>query len=56
MILTVCVRLLFYPLAQKQYESLTKMKKLQPQMEELRKNPPAKLKVPAAPKQEWPPR
>ncbi|MCR5873447.1 membrane protein insertase YidC [Phenylobacterium sp. J426] len=35
--LTVVVRLLFFPLANKQYESLTKMKKVQPQMEELRK-------------------
>jgi YidC/Oxa1 family membrane protein insertase len=31
------VRLAFFPLANKQYESLTKMKKIQPQMEELRK-------------------
>lgn len=35
--LTVVVRLIFFPLANKQYESLTKMKKVQPQMEELRK-------------------
>ncbi len=35
--LTVVVRLIFFPLAQKQYESLTKMKKVQPQIEELRK-------------------
>jgi YidC/Oxa1 family membrane protein insertase len=35
--LTVVVRLAFFPLANKQYESLTKMKKIQPQMEELRK-------------------
>ncbi|MDP3660736.1 membrane protein insertase YidC [Phenylobacterium sp.] len=43
--LTVVVRLLFFPLANKQYESMTKMKKLQPQMEELRarfKEDPAK--------------
>jgi YidC/Oxa1 family membrane protein insertase len=37
LLLTVAVRLLFFPLANKQYESLTKMKKVQPQMEELRK-------------------
>ncbi|WP_091736347.1 membrane protein insertase YidC [Phenylobacterium immobile] len=35
--LTVAVRLVFFPLANKQYESMTKMKKVQPQMEELRK-------------------
>ncbi|MFN3521788.1 MAG: membrane protein insertase YidC [Phenylobacterium sp.] len=35
--LTVCVKLLFFPLANKSYESLSKMKKIQPQMEELRK-------------------
>ncbi|MGA0605537.1 membrane protein insertase YidC [Phenylobacterium sp. VNQ135] len=35
--LTVVVRAIFFPLANKQYESLTKMKKVQPQMEELRK-------------------
>jgi YidC/Oxa1 family membrane protein insertase len=37
LLLTVVVRLVFFPLANKQYESLTKMKKVQPQMEELRK-------------------
>ncbi|WP_374472462.1 membrane protein insertase YidC [Phenylobacterium sp.] len=37
LLLTVVVRALFFPLANKQYESLTKMKKVQPQMEELRK-------------------
>jgi len=37
LLLTVVVRLIFFPLANKQYESLTKMKKVQPQMEELRK-------------------
>lgn len=45
LLLTVVVRLLFFPLANKQYESMTKMKKLQPQMEELRtryKDDPAK--------------
>ncbi len=36
MILTVTVRLLFFPLANKQYESVTKMKKLQPAVEELK--------------------
>lgn len=35
--LTVVVRLVFFPLANKQYESMTKMKKVQPAMEELRK-------------------
>jgi YidC/Oxa1 family membrane protein insertase len=34
--LTVVVRLIFFPLANKQYESMTKMKKVQPAMEELR--------------------
>ncbi len=37
LLLTVTVRLVFFPLAQKQYESLTKMKKVQPEIEELRK-------------------
>jgi YidC/Oxa1 family membrane protein insertase len=37
LLLTVVVRAIFFPLANKQYESLTKMKKVQPQMEELRK-------------------
>src|SRR5579859_3493520 len=35
--LTVIVRLLFFPIANKQYESMTKMKKVQPMMEDLRK-------------------
>ena len=35
--LTVVVKLVFFPLANKSYESLTKMKKVQPQVEELRK-------------------
>lgn len=35
--LTVVVKLFFFPLANKSYESLTKMKKAQPQVEELRK-------------------
>jgi YidC/Oxa1 family membrane protein insertase len=45
LLLTVAVRALFYPLAQKQYESMTKMKKVQPQMEALKvkfKDDPAK--------------
>lgn len=37
LLLTVAVRGLFFPIANKQYESMTKMKKVQPQMEELRK-------------------
>jgi YidC/Oxa1 family membrane protein insertase len=37
LMLTVVVRLIFFPLANKQYESMTKMKKVQPAMEELRK-------------------
>ena len=37
LMLTVVVRVVFFPLANKQYESMTKMKKVQPQMEELRK-------------------
>ena len=37
LVLTVVVRGLFFPIANKQYESVTKMKKVQPQMEELRK-------------------
>ena len=36
LILTVLVRLAFFPLANKQYDSMAKMKKLQPQMEALR--------------------
>ena len=36
LILTVLVRLAFFPLASKQYASMAKMKKLQPQMEQLR--------------------
>jgi YidC/Oxa1 family membrane protein insertase len=35
-VLTVLVRLAFFPLANKQFASMAKMKKLQPQMEELR--------------------
>jgi YidC/Oxa1 family membrane protein insertase len=45
LVLTVTVRGLFFPLANKQYESLTMMKKVQPQMDELRakyKDDPAK--------------
>jgi YidC/Oxa1 family membrane protein insertase len=37
LVLTVVVRVIFFPLANKQYESMTKMKKVQPAMEELRK-------------------
>jgi YidC/Oxa1 family membrane protein insertase len=37
LLLTVAVRLAFFPIANKQYESMTKMKKLQPMQEELRK-------------------
>jgi YidC/Oxa1 family membrane protein insertase len=37
MALTVAVKLLFFPLANKSYESLTKMKKIQPQLEALKK-------------------
>ena len=36
LVLTVFVRLAFFPLANKQYSSMAKMKKLQPQMEQLR--------------------
>lgn len=45
LLLTVAVKLIFFPLANKSYESLTKMKKVQPQVEELRarlKDDPAK--------------
>jgi YidC/Oxa1 family membrane protein insertase len=37
LILTVIVRAVFFPLANKSFESVTKMKKVQPQIEELRK-------------------
>jgi len=37
LLLTVAVKLIFFPLANKSYESMSKMKKAQPQMEELRK-------------------
>ena len=37
LLLTVAVRLVFFPLANKSYESMSKMKKVQPQVEELRK-------------------
>ncbi|WP_337187418.1 membrane protein insertase YidC [Phenylobacterium sp.] len=36
LILTIVVRLVFFPLANKQYEAMTKMKKVQPAMTELR--------------------
>ena len=45
LLLTVTVKLLFFPLANTSYESLTKMKKVQPQVEALRakfKDDPAK--------------
>ena len=45
LLLTVAVKLLFFPLANKSYESITKMKKLQPEIEALRaklKDDPAK--------------
>ena len=35
LLLTVCVRVAFFPIANKQYESMTKMKKVQPMMEEV---------------------
>ena len=37
LLLTVTVKVLFFPLANKSYESISKMKKLQPQMEEVKK-------------------
>jgi YidC/Oxa1 family membrane protein insertase len=37
LLLTVAVRLAFFPIANKQYESMTKMKKLQPLMEDVKK-------------------
>jgi YidC/Oxa1 family membrane protein insertase len=37
LLLTITVRTLFFPLANKSYESMSKMKKLQPQMEEIKK-------------------
>ncbi len=37
LVFTVFLRLVFFPLANKQYESMAKMKKLQPKMEELKK-------------------
>ena len=37
LVLTLVVRLVMFPLANKSYESITKMKKLQPQMEEIKK-------------------
>ena len=36
LIVTVLVKLLFFPLANKSYESMAKMKKLQPEMEKIR--------------------
>jgi len=37
LLLTVAVRLIFFPIAHKQYESMAKMRRVQPQVEELRK-------------------
>jgi YidC/Oxa1 family membrane protein insertase len=37
LLLTVAVKVIFFPLANKSYESITKMKKIQPQVEEVRK-------------------
>jgi YidC/Oxa1 family membrane protein insertase len=37
LLLTVTVRVVFFPLANKSYESLTKMKKVQPQLEAIKK-------------------
>jgi YidC/Oxa1 family membrane protein insertase len=37
LLLTVAVRVAFFPIANKQYESMTKMKKLQPLMEDVKK-------------------
>jgi YidC/Oxa1 family membrane protein insertase len=37
LLLTVAVRLVFFPLANKSYESMTKMKKVQPQLEQIKK-------------------
>ena len=36
-LLTVCVRIVFFPLANKSYESMTRMKKVQPQLEKIKK-------------------
>jgi YidC/Oxa1 family membrane protein insertase len=37
LLLTVCVRIVFFPLANKSFESATRMKKVQPQMAEIKK-------------------
>jgi YidC/Oxa1 family membrane protein insertase len=37
LLLTVCVRAIFFPIAHRQYESMAKMRKVQPMVEELRK-------------------
>ena len=37
LLLTIVVKLLFFPLANKSYESMSKMRKIQPQMEEIKK-------------------
>lgn len=46
LVLTVVIKLLFFPLANKSYESITKMKKVQPKVEELKgryKDDPTKM-------------
>ncbi|MDB5447956.1 MAG: preprotein translocase subunit [Phenylobacterium sp.] len=37
LLLTICVRAIFFPIAHKQYESMAKMRRVQPMVEELRK-------------------
>ena len=37
LLLTVCVRIVFFPLANKSFESATRMKKVQPQVDQLKK-------------------
>lgn len=37
LLLTVCVRVVFFPIANRSYESMTRMKKVQPQIEALKK-------------------
>jgi YidC/Oxa1 family membrane protein insertase len=37
LLLTVCVRVVFFPIANRSYESMTRMKKVQPQLEQLKK-------------------
>ena len=40
LVVTVIVKLLFFPLANKSYESMSKMKKLQPEMEKIKQRHP----------------